>query len=377
MSHATLKWAVLALCLIIIYGSLYPFDFRPLDAGRLRSLFDSLLHITNRGDILSNVVLFLPLGLAARLTWPKQSWARLLTWTGSVALGLQLAQVFLPSRDASLQDAAWNLLGVVIGGALAGTARRLRLQGLPLSKTDTFALALFGLWLAARLTPFVPSLDWQMFKDSLKPLLLQPQWNWSRIVVQTVLWAVAARLWWVLWAGNRRLSLFVGLLVCLFIMEAIIVNNVVSLPSVIGATLGTLLWAGLLARRRGSDALLTILLMLALLIHGLTPFQLRSVPADFHWLPMYGFLQQLSLFNIGVLFAKAYAYGALVWLAQREGGSLAFAALLSVGLTFSIELAQTVFANHTPEVTDPLIALAMVGAYRAVQPAFPQRHRRQ
>lgn len=377
-SRHALQRLVWVLCLVIVYGSLYPFDFQAAGSGEWHALFDSLLHMTNRGDTLSNVVLFLPLGLAARLAWPTLGWGRLLAWCGALALGLQLAQLFLPSRDASLQDVGWNLLGVAVGAALAGSARRLRLSGLPLSTTDTFALALFGLWLAARLTPFVPSLDWQLFKQSLKPLLVHPQWDWARILVQTVLWAVAARLWWVLWAGRGRLALYLMLLPCLFLAEASIVNNVVSLPSVLGAMLGTLLWVGVLARQRSSDSLLTMLLILALLVQGLAPFQLRPVPAEFHWLPMYGFLQQLTLYNVGMLFAKAYIYGSLVWLAQREGGSLRFAGTLAVGLTFAIELAQTRLMGHTPEITDPLIALAMAGVYGAVQsaPASQWRRRR-
>ena len=367
-TRSALRYLVLAACAVIVYGSLYPFDFRPLQGGELRALSDSLLRLTTRGDILSNVILFVPLGLLARLTWPRQGWLTLLLWSGALALAVQLAQLFLPSRDASLQDVLWNLLGVVLGAASAGLVRRLRAWGLPLSTADAFALGLLGLWLAARLTPFVPSLDWQLIKDSLKPLLLHPQWDGVRILVQTALWAVAARLWWTVWQGPARLPLYFAGAGAVFALEAIIVANVVTLPSVLGATLGGLLWGLVLSRRRGGDAALAVFLMLALVVQGLAPFQLRPVAEPFRWLPMHGFLQGLSLFNVGVLLAKAYFYGALLWMVRREGASLRFATALAFTLTFALELAQTRIVGHTPEITDPLIALAMAALYRALTP---------
>ncbi len=363
-----LRLLVLAACAVIVYGSLYPFDFRPFQGGELRALSDSLLRLTSRGDILGNVVLFVPLGLLARLAWPRQGWFTLLLWSGVLALSVQLAQLFLPSRDASLQDVLWNLFGVVLGAASAGLVGRLRAWGLPLSTADAFALGLLGLWLAARLTPFIPSLDWQLIKDSLKPLLLHPQWDWVRILVQTALWAVAARLWWAVWQGPARLPLYFAGAAVVFALEAITVANVVTLPSVLGAILGGLLWGLHLSRRRWGDAALAVFLMLALVVQGLAPFQLRPVAEPFRWLPMHGFLQALSLFNVGVLFAKAYFYGALLWTVRREGASLRFATFLVVTLTFTLELAQTRISGHIPEITDPLIVLAMAALYRALAP---------
>ncbi len=365
---SALRLLVLAACAVIVYGSLYPFDFRPLQGGELRALSDSLLRLTTRGDILGNVVLFVPLGLLARLAWPRQGWLTLLLWSGALALAVQLAQLFLPSRDASLQDVLWNLLGVVLGAASAGLVGRLRAWGLPLSTADAFALGLLGLWLAARLTPFIPSLDWQLIKDSLKPLLLHPQWDWIRILVQTALWAVAARLWWRVWQGPARLPLYFAGATAVFVLEAITVANVVTLPSVLGALLGGLLWGLVLSRRRWGDAALAVFLMAALVIQGLAPFQLRPMAEPFRWLPMHGFLQALSLFNVGVLLAKAYFYGALLWMVRREGASLRFATFLVVTLTFTLELAQTRISGHIPEITDPLIALAMAALYRALAP---------
>ncbi len=369
--HPTLRLLVIALLVIIVYGSLYPFDFRPLQPGDLAALTASLARLSTRGDILGNIVLFVPVGLLARLAWPHRGWLWLIAWSGGLALAIQLVQLFLPSRDASLQDALWNLLGVVVGGMAAGLREQAWRIGLPLARSDRFALGLLGLWLAARLTPFVPSLDWQLIKDSLKPLLLHPQWDWDRILVQTALWGVAARAWWTVWEGHWRLTLWSLLVISVFALEAVIVANVVTLPSVLGAGLGTLLWAGVLARRANGNTPLALLLMLALLVQGLTPFQLRPEPVPFGWLPMQGFLSALSLFNVGVLLAKAYFYGALLWILQRDGASLRFATTLTVLLTFAVEWAQTYLAAHTPEITDPLIALLMAWLYHALRRPSP------
>ncbi len=371
---ALLRLLVLVFAGIVTYGSLYPFDFRPLQGGELRALSDSLLRLSTRGDILGNVVLFVPLGLLARLAWPRQRLWVLLLWSGLLALLVQLAQLFLPSRDASLQDVLWNLLGVILGIAGAGLGRRLLAAGLPLATGDAFALLLLGLWLAARLSPFVPSLDWQQIKDSLKPLLLHPQWDLAKLLVQTALWAVAARLWWALWRGPAPLAVYLAGLALVFLGETLVVANVVTLPALLGALLGLLLWR-LVSRWRHGDALLAVCLMGALLIKGLSPFQLRPAPVDFNWLPLHGFLGALTLFNVAVLLEKAYFYGALLWISRREGAGLGFATFLAVALTFAVELAQTRLAGHTPEITDPLLALAMAALYRALEGLRPDEAR--
>ena len=111
-------WILFAL--VVVHGSLYPFDFEPalVDADTLRELLSSCCGLTSRGDIVGNMALFAPYGFFGILATERRSPAgRRLLWvslTGAaLALALQLAQLYLPSRDANLQDVFWNLLGIM------------------------------------------------------------------------------------------------------------------------------------------------------------------------------------------------------------------------------------------------------------------------
>lgn len=344
-------------CILIAYGSLYPFDFRDMAAGDWELLLNSWHGHTIRSDVLSNVVLFLPFGYFGVLAVGRRLWlAGLALLLGT---GLQLLQLYLPSRDANLLDVAWNLAGAGAGAALAA----LPLTQIPFlarhyRRGQVFVLMLLGAWLCYRLLPFVPSLDWQEIKDSLKPLLLHPNVSGTDLLRNTVSWAVAAALWTALWHGRHTLQWLAAVACGLFLLEVIIVDNSVSLANVLGAALGLLLWH-VLRPLPAAHGVLALLLLVSLLVSGLAPFELRATPAPFHWQPFYGFLGGSMLFNIIALFEKIFLYGSLQWLARRQGVRVEIVIGLALAVTAFIEAAQVHFSGHTPEITDPLLVLCL------------------
>ena len=84
---------------------------------------------------------------------------------------------------------------------------------------------------------------------------------------------------------------------------------------------------------------------------------MRESARAFEWVPFAGFLDGSMLVNTQSLFEKAFLYGTLVWLAREAGLKLGVAAGGTAVLLVAIEVAQTRFSDHTPEVTDPLLAL--------------------
>ena len=176
------------------YGSLYPFDFCAspgcLAASRLQHFIP---FEQQRGDILANVALFLPSGALSvwaacrRSTTPAEAGA----WTGALLLAalawaaaLQLAQVFLPSRVASLGDVFWNGVGL-----LAGFVFALRMPVPPwldpeawirgLDRRTALLWCVAAAWPIARLAPFVPTADgsavrWTLYRVVLRPDLSVP-----------------------------------------------------------------------------------------------------------------------------------------------------------------------------------------------------------
>lgn len=330
-----LFWLTAAL---IAYGSVFPFDFGPA-AG-------TLARDWNAADVLQNIVLFLPLGyFGAGRPWLTLALAAVL------GFGLQVVQLWLPSRDPNLTDGVANVIGAALG-VLAG--RVLPVARLPRGVTGVPA-ALVACWLAFRLMPFVPVLDVQEIKDSLKPLLKTPDVRALDVFHDATAWLVVAHLL------GRKARWLGPLVAAVFGAEVLIVRNVVTASNVAGAALAVALTVAGLARRKLP---LAGLVAAAILLAGLAPFVPREQAAAFSFVPFHGFLGGNILVNVANVFEKCFFYGSLVWL--LSGAGLAVAALAAVLLTGAVEVAQVWFDGHTPEITDPLLALGMAYAIRAL-----------
>jgi hypothetical protein len=361
---------------LIAYGSLFPFDF-VVEGGGLDQLWGTWGVVASRGDLLSNIVLFLPFGFFGMLAFKRPAsapvrFAIVLLLGAVLSLALQTLQLRLPDRYASLTDVTWNIAGAAIGAALA-TNRRLDPRRLLAGRRTTPALLLIGCWLAYRWTPFVPSLDWQAFKESLKPLLLHPQLSWIRVLHDAVAWLAVAALRTA--AEPKRLTVrFLPLLMlATFGLEVLIVNNAVSASNVSGAAAALLLW-WILFRRTGPGVVAALLAALLVLM-GLEPFEVRESPAAFHWIPFHGFLGGSMALNVAVLFEKTFLYGSFLWLLRESGARLRAATAAGVLLAAGIEIAQTRFLHHTPEITDPLLMLLVAGLLGVVSAGKPANGR--
>lgn len=115
-------------------------NLRPLEHhGRaLQALLDGPAHRTNRdaivrylvGDVLGNVLLFVPLGLAvAGAAGAGRSPAARLAAAGGTGAGLSLTvealQLLVPGRTTDVDDVIFNTLGALVGGAGLLVAERL------------------------------------------------------------------------------------------------------------------------------------------------------------------------------------------------------------------------------------------------------------
>ena len=360
-----LKRVFFIVALLIVYGSLYPFNFHPAPPGAWRAFLATWDVLTNRGDVLSNVLLFVPFGYLGMLALGRRAW--LVVSALVLATAVQVLQVYLPGRDANLQDVFWNMLGVALGIGLARVARLQRpLAGQGREPGVNTALLLIGCWLAYRLMPFVPSIDWQLWKDSLKPLLLYPRFSWIGLLHDVAAWAVVACLWPQVVRGRKAGLWLLALVGGVFFLEVLIVHNAVSLTNVLGALLGVGLWQLWLKRMASGQVVLILLLASSLLLSGLAPFHLRGYLGEFYWLPFHGFLGGSMMINISVLFEKGFFYGALIHLLHRQSGRFAFAVVCAFLLMLLIEVGQLFVSGHTAEITDPLLVLLIAMALKAV-----------
>ncbi len=372
----TLRWALAAL---ITYGSLYPFDFAmPLDVSRdLAVLFDPGSVWTSPGDVLGNILLFLPWGALASLPpeFPRVSRRNLAVGIG-LALALQIAQLALPSRDAVLADVVWNIAGILLGQWLLAPLR-LRLDQPDAGAARPIGPALFiaALWLFSELLPLVPSIDWAAIKGQLRQLT-----NGGGGVAMALLGGGA----YLFFAhavqrhfdSRRALLIVIGTLPLLCAAKLLIPGAAWHLASVIGWSLGALaaLWIAPRSARR-ADALVVGTLLGGWTLMQLAPYQLSAHATDFNWLPFVGHLSAGMLGNLGELLTSVWVFAALLWSARRLGAPRNAMTLLLVVWVLLLEVAQKWLPGRSPDITDVLLVglLAWFLPWRA---PVRRRHRR-
>jgi len=378
----TIFWLV---CLLVVYGSLFPFDF----SARTAPLSDFLMSwrgSTSRGDILGNIALYVPFGFFGYLAYQPRGGRGvkvvLLTIFGLlISIACQSAQMYLPSRSATLVDVYWNAFGLFIGMIVAAAppAQRLVQRRSVLNISDA-SVMLLVLWVAYRLIPFVPTVDWQAYKDAFKPLVLSPALDVPELVTATTSWLVVAHVSASLLGPRWKWRYLPLAAVATMGLEIIIVNNSITLTDVCAAGAAALLWPLLAQFAARRSEILAWLMLAAIVADGIFPLMLRAQPTGFGWVPFAGFLEGSMLVNSSSLAKKLFLLGGALVLFRQAGYRAGVATILVVLVVTTVEVAQIWIAGRTPEVTDTLlvIALAWLISRTAIKAqAPPQIGRRQ
>ncbi len=357
------RWLLLWLLMtsLVVYGSLYPFQWRP-EPLPWQTLLVVPRHIS-RSDIIGNLALFIPYGFCGLLAlrWPRPAALLAVLVTGLLlALALQVAQLWTMRRTAALYDAGWNGVGILAGLVVAQVASAWSAGRGPLrvSHERLAAFLVVAAWLGSELLPWVPSLDWQHVKDNLRPLLngfsglsiLDATGAGLRTLVAGEALAVAF--------GPAGLLALLPLCGVLLAGKALVIGQTVGISVAVGvlAGAGVSLASQLLAPapRRLTLILLLPAGMAALALLPLDPYA-PHLAAD--WVPFAGLLRGDMLLNAQALAGRLFLYGGLLWLLRREGARLLPA---SVGLAvwlMLLELLQVVLPGQRADITEPLWAL--------------------
>ena len=375
-----MRFVFFLVAFLVSYGSLYPFGF-DLEAGRpdaFAALWDTLGEVTERGDVLANIALFLPYGFAGWLACSGASpVARIVIVVGSslvIGTGLQIAQIYVPARHAHLQDAVWNVLGTVVGMGFAAATRLPSHCAMSLAgRWSAVPAVLVGAWLGYRWMPFVPTLDIQQLKNSLKPLLLTPDLTTLGAVHNCVAWSAFALLWSKVAPGVARERNLWLVVPGIMAVEVLMRNNAISASNVLGAALGLTAWFAWLRRSRVAAVVVASAIMAVLLMRGLEPFALREVQGTFHWVPFRGFLSGSLQHNTTVLFEKVFLYGTFLWVVRDVSGRWTGGAVMLVVVTGFIEAAQVAVRGHVAEITDPVLAVLLAITLKQIERAGADR----
>lgn len=326
---------------------------------------------TSLSDVLGNVALFLPLGMAGvlfslggRKTIKRDAW--LLLFALAFAFVLQLAQVWLPSRSAALADVVWNVVGVVLGIAVGRFLGERSLEGVRLIQSKPLVpWAILTLWMFTELLPLVPSLDWQKFKDALKPL-------WSAFdfsLSMALLHAAGAMV-----AGSALMALvrqpvgwLAGAMLLVLAGKLIIVNLSLDASLFVGLIAG-LSGFWFMSHRKGWVVFDTTfwVLLAAWSIVTITPFSLAS-PGNFNGVPFATMLKGGTEASVHGLTQSLFIYVALLWLVQEMGGRIKGAAVGLAIWASLLELVQMGLLGRTADVTEPLLVLLIAWGLSAVQ----------
>lgn len=379
---------LLLIAVLIGYGSLYPFGLAANDdwLRQAAALFTRPELRMGRGDLVGNLLLFVPYGFVATLAStahkaPRPAAGRLslLLLLGlALALTLQLAQLWLPSRVPALNDVILNGAGMLLGVTAAQLARRFLPITAGQAGTDSAAAlphalapgVLMLLWLGYQWFPLVPTLDLQNLINALKPLLHAPQVDGLRTLHTALAWLAFLQLWEL--AAARRVATLTLAAAALAMASAklFIVGATLSPANLIG--LGLALVCLPWRHRPTTLPALTIAMFISLLASGLAPFDPLSQPKAFLWMPFSGMLQGSMSVNLLNLLEKCFFYGALIMLISAKGGRPWAAAIVVASCLAMIEAAQAWLPNRTAESTDPVLALILGFVIRLGSPSARQ-----
>ena len=350
---------------LVVYGSLYPWQFDAARAGGvppwlLLHGWPARLDRFAVRDAVLNVLLYIPIGMAAFLTVARKAPKRAAAAAGlllaaALSFAMETLQVYIPGRDASLMDVATNCAGGAIGVLAAAVfRRRIEARAARYSGTSAGGAAwLLGFWGIAQWYPFFPALGRTRLRLAIDALLtthLPP----GELLERTAEWFVAGLAIGAV-AGGARYRIWAAAAVALALRE-VLATPPVTAAEAAGALLAAILLTCLPGQRRGVRAGL-FLMAAAIVVYELSPFHFSAPAGPFVWVPFVATFSSDRTAAILVLARKAFDYGALLWLLRREGAPPLAAAAGVAAALLALEGMQCYLPGRTPETTDAVLAL--------------------
>jgi len=372
-----------AYALLIVYGSLYPFsDWLPAE--------DMLVFLTApwpryiiRSDIITNILIYLPMGLITTraLRYRLRPGTAVITATVLcllLSLAMESLQTMLPGRVSSLLDLLLNGLGGLGGALLArltvnppGPLRKLAAQRrewfLPGRAMDLGLVAL-GLWALSQLTPLLLSLDTNPLRKGLLPLWtpgFPSLFNWPQLAAYVCTIAGLGLFGTTLARPEKNAALpFIGFVGAVLLVKILVMGRYLALETTLGAATGIALTVALHPASKPSRFAASGLALLAgFVLAELEPTAsvIFKPPQPFNWIPFHGQMHTISGFSeILSLFWPFLALGCLGAFATRPHRRRLMAfigGLLVLAVMFALEWQQQTIPGRHADITDILLAL--------------------
>ncbi|MBI3772158.1 MAG: VanZ family protein [Gammaproteobacteria bacterium] len=377
--------AIIGYLFLIAYGSLSPFsgwDGQRFQLARLVAEFWPTYFTF--ADFVTNFVAYVPLGLLLTLALVyRTSFLRAILYAtasaGILSIGLEILQLMLPERIASLFDAFLNISGALCGAIIATVFSRRSFVGQSLRRfykkhfvftpASTVGLSALTLWALSIIVPTLPILLYGLYRQTLPEMGLDLAWGELNIT-QTAIISLQIIALGLLASTLPQRQLISGILFTTIASIAILLNialkthaiTLTELGGSISGIIGVFLILGF--GKRPKLVITTVCLVVAYALKQSQPGPLVTDSLyAFNWIPFKGqtdlrgiinFLEEAWIFAAIAYCAAATWRGRSLWLPSITG-------VIAIGfLAFSLEWKQQFTAGRYPDITDILV---VVGAW--------------
>ena len=343
-----------------IYLCLYPWQFNFHRPFRIHT--DDWNPLRSNGDIvdcIANFFFYFPLGFSGLLCLsnPRRRVARVTVIGLALSLFIEVMQVWVPTRDASLRDVFFNTAGAAAGAWLGRLTLRSGLISHRWSAFlphDGFAWLLLSLWAIWQAFPFTPILRIYKLREAWANLI-RPGFSlisFGDVFFGILLIAVAA--------GKGRPRLLAWFATALLPLQLALPEQTLHAYRLVAALLA-LVVATLLQplTRRQTASLLAAPLLLWIACRSLYPFT-TGEPQPWNWIPFDNVIAHFRGSLARLVAGKMLLYSGAIWTLASAGLRLPTATVLLVILLSALEAAQIYLPGHVPETTD--LVLAVFGA---------------
>ncbi|HTE40830.1 MAG TPA: VanZ family protein [Steroidobacteraceae bacterium] len=375
-SHPLVAWLCAGAVALIVYGTLYPFDFAP---GPTPTLWQALSELSwaraGRGDRIINVLLYVPLGFCITVWLEGRARGReavvVATLCGAIlSLSIEVAQAYVAYRVPSLLDFTYNTAGA-FGGALGGVAWRALTARLPTAASglqsgrfDRGALIVLCLWIATHWAPFIPHFTLIKLKAALQPLY-DPQASLSAAVHYVVWWVVIAQVVFALTSVQRGVETLLAVIAIVLVGRLFVIDQTFVASELI-ALVALLPLLVLLHRLVPPTRRVIVLGAFAAIfvVDRLSPFSMAGGAAHFDLWPFIAWYKAGLPVDVPPLLKQIFEFAALAWLLHEAGASWRSIVAVVPATALGLEVVALWMPGRGGSITAPVIAILICVAMR-------------
>lgn len=354
---------------VIIYGSLFPFDFQYVNwanEGR-RMLFSTSFFGGKITDILSNILLFIPLGfsgseLISRHTKSEKFYIYLCFFAFILAIGLQILQIYIPQRFPAFYDAVWNIIGTFVGILLANFMAR-RYPHILNSDNKISLFILLSSWIFFLLLPFIFSFEKSLLTQNINAHISLEEYKLANIFIFTGIWLAFERLLdEMVYIKKNILFSLESVLILTTVLKIFTFNNVIEPEIFLGGIIAVIISKSSFYKNRAAYKCIALILIPSMFYYSLYPFEFTNNPyKDFIWIPFAELFSSNILGTLRTLFFKIFVYGAIVWTVYKSFPNAKSTAFLLIIYASSIEFLQHQTLLRIGGLTEILLVILLCG----------------